>query len=83
MHLATSSNSNKTNNKDWVFLIGNQIALVHILKVSMFVFVIFVMVLLGLVLVAKSKKFHFQPFEKIFSLTCDDGHDGGCVWKKI
>ena len=62
MHLATSSNSNKTNNKDWVDLICNQIALVHMMEVAVFMFVIFVMVLLGLVSVAEIKKLNLQPF---------------------
>ena len=60
MHLAKSSNSNKkTTNKHWVVLICNQISIVHLMEVAMFMFVIFVMILLGLVFVAEIKRLVF------------------------
>ena len=50
------------------------------MEVAMFVFVVFIMVLLGLVFVTVIKNFSSSlTFYKIFCLTCDDGHDDGCV----
>ena len=75
--MIASSNRKKTNNKAWDVLICNQVALVHMMEVAMLMFVIFVMVLLGLVFVAEIKQFKYRV--GAFRLTCDDGHGGGCA----
>ena len=50
------------------------------MEVAMFVFVVFIMVLLGLVFVTEIRHFSSSlAFYQIFCLTCDDGHDDGCV----